>query len=520
MITQNLLATAQQMRAIDRAAIEGIGIPGVVLMENAGKGTVDIISSCFGDLAGKVVAIVAGSGNNGGDGFVIARHLHQLGALVNIVLVVDPAKIKGDAALNYQVIGKLPIPISLLLPDADFVAFSKLLASSALIVDALLGTGLQRFVEGHFGKVIELVNGSGRSIVAVDIPSGLDSDSGRPLGACVRADITVTYGLLKLGQVMYPGVEYCGDLHLVDIGIPPQVVLDTGVTTEFLQKDIVAGGLPSRGFSDHKGTFGHALIVAGSQGKTGAAILAAQGALRSGCGLVSLCVPGRLNGIVETSCWEAMTIPMGGDWFLSIADYPAILNAMQGKDAILIGPGIGLDPETTRLVKRLYLESPLPMVVDADGLNNLLAYFRNNDAAHAAVRVLTPHPGEMARLAGITTKEVQADRINVASKFAMKNGVVLVLKGAATVIADPDGRIAVNPTGNPAMASGGMGDVLAGVIASLLAQGISAWHAACFGAYVHGLAADRLVAHNQVSFGILASEVANELPLAFKDVGL
>jgi len=334
------------------------------------------------------------------------------------------------------------------------------------------------------------MNQSGLPIAAVDIPSGLDSDCGRPLGICVRAELTVTFALAKPGQVVHPGTQYVGHLEVVDIGMPREIVEEAGLTSEWLRLSEVARLLPPRPAASHKGTFGHLMLLGGSQGKTGAALLAALGALRTGVGLVSLGVPQQLNPIFEASLLEAMTIPLASDYFLGVDDYAAIAQALPGKDALVLGPGLGTDIETAELVLRLYREACLPMVVDADALTVLGQSLPG--CPRSEPRILTPHPGEMARLTGLTIQEIQADRLAVATAYAKEKGVVLLLKGTATVIAGPDGRVAINSTGNPGMATGGMGDVLAGVIGALLAQGLAAWEAACLGAFAHGLAADRL----------------------------
>lgn len=510
------LAKAAEMRGLDSRAIGEYGIPGVVLMENAGRATVEAIRRWRGQLAGLTVAILVGPGNNGGDGLVIARHLHQAGARVVLVALVRPETFRGDAAINWGIVRKIGLKVIPAASEEEVLACQGEFCRADLLVDAIFGTGLKRAVEGHFATMIALMNRSGRPIVAVDIPSGLDSDGGQPLGSCVRADLTVTYGLAKPGQFIHPGAGYAGRLEVVDIGIPPEIVHDAGIKTELLEASEVARLLPSRDLSSHKGTFGHLLILAGSQGKTGAALLAANGALRSGVGLVSLGVPQLLNPIFEASLLEAMTVPLASDYFLGSDDYAAIARAMHGKDALVLGPGLGTEPETVELVVRLYREVSVPMVVDADGLNSL------GDTLPAGVqgaRVLTPHPGEMARLTGLGTREIQADRLAVAAAYAQEKGVVLLLKGAATVIAAPDGRIAINPTGNPGMATGGMGDVLSGVIGALLAQGLAPWDAACVGAFVHGLAADRL-ARTRGRVGFLASEVAAEVAVAFAEIAL
>ncbi len=511
------LALAETMRRLDGRAIHDYGIPGIVLMENAGKGTVDLICREFGNMCGRTVSIFVGPGNNGGDGFVIGRHLHQIGAVVHVFLLVSPEKISGDAATNLNIVSKLPISIFPILDDRDLRKVRVMIAHSTVLVDALFGTGITRGISGHFASAVDLMNESGRPIVAVDIPSGLNGDTGQPLGRCVRAQLTATYGLAQPGHVVFPGAELTGDLHIIDIGIPAQAVEKESISTELLQRELVSEMMQVREANSHKGSFGHVLILAGAQGKTGAAILAGQGALRSGSGLVSICVPGQLNQIFETNILEAMTVPMGTSCFFSHEDYEAFINAATGKNAILVGPGIGTNDATAELIKRVYQEIDLPMVVDADALN-ILAQDCIEIGKTPAVRILTPHPGEMARLMNCSVPEIQADRLKAASTFAVENGVIVVLKGAATVVAAPSGEVAINPTGNSAMAAGGMGDVLSGIIVSLLGQGISPRQAACLGVYAHGLAADRLAINNKVRFGILASEVADELPLAFQEI--
>ena len=513
------LAKASEIRALDRRAIDEYGVPGVVLMENAGRATVEAIRRWRGRLSGQTVLIVVGPGNNGGDGLVVARHLHQAGCQVVVLALVRPAAWSGEAAINWRTVQKLPVRVVEIIDNEKAQASQMEFRQVDFVVDAIFGTGLRRVVAGHFATVIDLINQCGRPVVAVDIPSGLDSDSGKPLGCCLRADITVTYGLAKPGQLLQPGAAYVGRLEVVDIGIPKEVVAEAGLRIELLERNDVVPLLPPRPAGSHKGTFGHLLVLAGSQGKTGAALLAAHGALRSGVGLVTLGVPQLLNPIFEASLLEAMTVPLASEYFLGDDDYAAIASALPGKDAVVLGPGLGTESETVDLVLRLYREVGVPMVVDADALNIL-----GQSPPAAAVpaggpRVLTPHPGEMARLTGLTTQEIQADRLDIASAYAREKGVVLLLKGAATVIAAPDGRLAINSTGNPGMACGGMGDILAGVIGALLAQGVAAWEAACVGAFVHGLAADRL-ARARSRGGFLASEVAAELPAAFHEIAL
>jgi len=510
------LVTAEQMQNLDGTAINQYHVPGLELMENAGRSTVEAIAARYGSPVDKRIAILVGPGNNGGDGLVIARLLHEQGGRPEVYMLVAGDTLQGDARINFELLAQLPVPVQYLLDNDTISTLKDPLAKSWLVVDSLFGTGLTRAVTGRFAKVIGAINEAHRPVVAVDIPSGLCSDTGKPLGVCVCADLTVTFGLAKTGQVSYPGKTSVGELVIADIGIPSEAVqqLDTGYE---LLDDQVGTLLPLRTPTAHKGTFGHLLIVAGSTGKTGAAMLCANGGLRCGTGLVTLCVPHDLNPIFETTLCEAMTIPLpSSKGFCSIQDYPQLEEAVVGKNGVALGPGVGIEKQTAELVKKLYCETNLPMVVDADGLN-ILAGETGMIRNPAAARILTPHPGEMARLSGCSTADIQNNRLQAARDFAIKNKVYVVLKGAATVIAAPDQRTAVCPTGNPGMAAGGMGDVLTGIIGGFLAQGLSPWAAACLGVYAHGLAGDRLAAKNNNFFaGYLASELAAELPQALQ----
>lgn len=512
------VATAEQNRLCDTLAINKYGIPGLTLMENAGRGTVAAMESRFGSLAGRSVAILVGPGNNGGDGLVIARLLHQLGAAVRVIMAVAPEKLKGDAAENLARARDLAIGMENCLTEDAVAGGAARISGSDFVVDGLFGTGLTREITGHFAALIHAVNGSHAKVVAVDIPSGLNSDSGASLGVSVRADLTCTYGLAKPGLLVSPGRERVGALEVIDIGIPAAVVSEVGVATVFLENDTVCPFVPTREGSSHKGTFGHLMVVAGSAGKSGAALLCGHGALRSGVGLVTLAAPQTLNAVFEAVLLEAMSCPLlhSRDCFAS-RDLPQLEDLAAGKGALALGPGLGTEPDTGELVRSLCAGLGIPMVVDADGIN-LLAREPEVLQKAPALRILTPHPGEMARLTGLTSREVQENRLQVALDFAREYRVFLVLKGAGTIVAAPDGRAAINSTGNPGMAAGGMGDVLTGLIGGLLAQGLGPWEAACLGVYAHGLAADRHCRKNEIGFGYLASEIAAELPGAFYEI--
>ena len=531
------LPTAEQMRRLDKTTIEDYGIPGIILMENAGRQTANVITGFFpllrdrerpkkeGEVLccnrkedhGPKIVIFVGPGNNGGDGLVIARHMQQTGAKVKIFLLADPDKIRGDAAINLKIVQQLGLPLKTILSDDDLVFCDQELLDDVIIVDAVFGTGLSSEVKGLPAEVIKRINASNCPVVSVDIPSGLDADNGLPLGICVQADFTVTLALPKPGLVISPGSRFAGHLEVVDIGIPREAIISAPIQRELLDQETVASWLSSRNPEGHKGTFGHLFIMAGSVGKTGAAILCAEGALRSGTGLVSLGVPQELNPIFATRLVEAMTIPLpqGPSGALFLQDGMAIKEAIKGKTAMVIGPGLGLSPDSRELVIRLFQEIPLPMVVDADALT-ILAQDPRLLKDHNGPRILTPHPGEMGRLKGKTGREIQARRLESAEALAGECGVIVVLKGAGTIIAGPDGCSAVNPTGNPGMATGGMGDVLAGVIGGLLAQGLSPWQASCLGTFVHGRAGDFLA--QERPFGFLASELAAALPRVFQEV--
>ncbi len=506
--------TGETMQAIDRRAASEFGVPGLALMENAGKGCVEAIVAAYGGTAVRKAAIVTGKGNNGGDGYVIARLLRERGWQVAVLILARPEEIGGDARSNLDRLDEATLAYC---PDPEILArYAQLLKEASVIVDAMLGTGLKSEVGGIYAKAVALVNNAGSPVVAVDIPSGIDANSGDVLGCAVRADLTVTFAFAKRGHVLYPGAEYAGRLQVVDIGIPPAAAEGMEMC-EFLDEVAIRPLLRRRSRSSHKGSYGHCLIVAGSTGKTGAAAMAANSAVRSGAGLVTLAIPASLNPILEIKTTEAMTLPLSDGRKGHLGELPLLPleKLLAGRNAVALGPGIGWHSETARLVRRLVTQIALPLVVDADGLNAI-----SEDTAvllqKASVgMILTPHPGEMARLAGMTVAAVEADRIGVAREFAAKYRVCLVLKGARTVIAMPDGEVAINGSGNPGMASGGMGDVLTGILAALLAQGYAPRDACRLGVFIHGHAAD-LVAADKGEIGMSAVDVQEHIPHAFK----
>jgi hydroxyethylthiazole kinase-like uncharacterized protein yjeF len=490
----SLLVTAAEMRALDRETIETIGVPGVVLMETAGRGVVDVIAKHYAQHTRAV--IFCGPGNNGGDGFVIARHLANRGVDVIVALVGERDKIKGDAKTHFDACAKSNVRI--------FEVDKAPLHRNDLVVDAIFGTGLQRPVgAGPARDAIARMRAHRGPVVAVDVPSGLDADKGI-IGPCVRADHTVTFAFAKLGLVGAEEQAVVGTLHVADIGISERLARERGVKAELLD-DKLLEPLRNRNLAGHKGTHGHVLVVAGSRGKTGAALLCGTAVLRAGAGLCTVAMPADAAAVVEGRVPELMIEAVGD-----------VQSLMVGKKAAAVGPGIARD-DAARDRLRALATSELPLVVDADALNAIAA-----DKAllprRGSPTVLTPHPGEAARLLGATPGAVQEDRVGAARAIADKYSAVCVLKGARTVIASPDGRLAINPTGNPGMGTAGTGDVLTGVVAAALARlhaptdnGVDPFAAACAAVYLHGAAGDYAAAQRSQT-GLLASDLLDALP--------
>ncbi len=506
------LVTADEMREMDRLAIESLGLPGRLLMESAGRGATDFFFEIFPDCPGKRVGIVAGRGNNGGDGFVMARYLAEKGVRVTVFLLSKSTDVKGDAATNLKLLAPLGIPV-VELPDTE--TFSKHITSfrhQGIWIDAILGTGLNAEVKAYFKIVITFINDSGSPVFCVDIPSGLNADTGQAMGACIRGTATATFAFPKIGHINHPGAVFTGKLKVVDIGIPGFISRRVGPKQHLVTMKIARQGLVERPSDTHKGRTGHLLIVGGSPGKTGAVAMAAVSALRAGAGLVTAGVAETLAPVMETLSVEAMTCPLAdeGLGILGIAASKGLIEQLPEKKCLAIGPGLGTAPGTENLLAILLPEIQVPMVLDADALN-CLSRWPELLKSLSVPAVVTPHPGEMARLVQTDTRAVQKDRVTCARKFAETFCCHVVLKGAGTVIAHPDGSAYINPTGNAGMATGGMGDVLTGLIAGFIAQGASAETACRAGVYLHGAAADRL-AEEKGPVGFLASEVMHAIP--------
>jgi NAD(P)H-hydrate epimerase len=507
-----IAVTASEMRALDRWTIEH-GTPGATLMERAGAGAARVLRERLRRPRGPIV-VVCGRGNNGGDGFVIARHLRRAGTPVEVWLAARPEEVQGDAATMLARWRRGRGTVHELTTQAAVAALTRRLERAATVVDALFGTGLNAPVRGTAAEAIAAIGRCGAPVLAVDIASGLSADTGLPLGAAVRATVTATFGFPKIGQLVYPGVDHTGLLAVVDIGIPPAAVAAVAPRGSLLEAHEVGRILPPRARDAHKGDFGHVLAIAGSRGKTGAALLAAQACGRAGAGLVTLAVPASLQAVLEAQVREAMTaaLPDTGDGAAALADGNDLEALLRGRAAVVCGPGLGLAAETRALVAHVARRCSVPLVLDADALNALAGTHVLHE--RAGPTVLTPHPGEMARLLGTDVAAVQADRLAAARGFARAQRVVVVLKGARTIVASPDGGAAISPAGNPGMASGGTGDVLAGVIGALLAQGIDPFEAAALGVFAHGAAGDA-VARRQGEVGLLAGDLLAELPATF-----
>ncbi len=508
------VATAVAMRNIDQRTIETYRVPGIVLMENAGLALFYKLLDLWPGLLQRHVTILTGAGNNGGDGFILARHLWHRRTDVVVVMLTAAGRLRGDARRAYDMARAYGVPLISATTRQAWSRTAPILQQTSLVVDAMLGTGLQRPASGLYADVIAGVNETRAPTVAVDIPSGLSADHGRVLGPHIDAAHTVTFALPKRGLLTYPAAAAVGTLHIVDIGIPQAAVEAEGLEVAMLQAPDIQQALPRRDANAHKGSHGHVLVVAGSTGKSGAGVLASQSALRSGAGLVTLAVPASLNPVMEMQLTEVMTLPVAENLkgAMAASALSAIDAFLPSASAMVIGPGLGVDPETMALVHNLLKRSTVPVVVDADGLN-LVADDPGVLQNCQAPLILTPHPGEMGRLLKCATSDVQADRLEVALDFVRETGVHLILKGAHTVIYAPDGRRWINLTGNASMATAGTGDVLAGLTGALLGQGLSPLQAAQCGVYLHGLAGDR-VRERLGETGLIAMDLINELPHA------
>lgn len=508
------------MRRLDEVAIKKYGIPGLVLMENAGRGVARIIERELSGCNNKRVSIFAGKGNNGGDGFVIARHLSNMGFQAAVYLLAKKSDVKGDAKTNLKIWEKMGGEIKTILSAKGIDKNKSAILHSALIVDAIFGTGLSSDVKGIHKITIDFINRMNKPVIAVDVPSGLDASNGKVLGSCVKAAITATMAVPKIGLCVYHGADYAGRVEMVDIGMPQHLLEGEKIRWELLDAEGIKKILKPRQANSHKGSYGHLFVLAGSVGKTGAAAMTSMGAMRVGAGLVTLGIPKSLNSIMARKLTEVMTLPLAesSSGVLGYEAVESIMPFIRDKKVMVLGPGLTASEPVTRLIIRLISESKIPLVIDADAVNCLAKDVGILKRVKAPI-VITPHPGEMARLVGMTAKDVQEDRIGVASRFAKENKVIVVLKGARTIIAKPSGRIYINPTGNPGMATAGTGDVLAGMIGGFIAQGYSSIDAANMAAYLHGMAGDE-VAKKKGQIGMMATDILNILPQTINSINM
>jgi NAD(P)H-hydrate epimerase len=513
-----LVASARQMRSIDRRTMDQLGVSGLFLMENAGRGVASVFRKRFPGLGGKRIAIICGKGNNGGDGFVVARYLIDSGAWIDVALLGSCADLRGDAQVNmerWKALGRSVLEVSH--ADSDRV-LSDFFAGKDFLIDGIFGTGLERNVEGLPALAIELMNGSGAPILAIDVPSGVSSDTGAVLGCAVRARVTATLALPKLGLLLYPGAGYAGEIECIDIGIPDGAIAEENLTDSLFDLSSARDVFPVRKPDAHKGDCGKVWVLGGSVGLTGAVTMAAESAIRVGAGLVTAAVPASLNDILEVKLTEAMTFPLpetternlhsdAGSSFLSAAAEAQVL---------AVGPGVSRNESALEAVRIVLSKADKPVVLDADGIR---AFSGAQDILRRrlAPTVITPHPGEMAVLTGLTIDDVESRRVDLSREIAKDLSITVVLKGAPTVTATQNGYVYINTSGNAGLATGGTGDVLTGTIAGFVGQGMTVEHAAALGVFVHGLAGD-LAAEKLTQWSMRAGDVIRELPQAIRRI--
>lgn len=513
------IASAAEMAAVDRHAAERCGVPVAALMEEAGRRVAEAAEVLLGGLSGRRIVLFCGGGNNGGDGFVAARLMREAGAHPLAVLVGGAGGLRADARVAWERAGRAEVPCVACADEAAIEALAAQAAAADLVVDALFGTGFAPPARGLAAAAIRLVNGLGRPVLAVDLPSGLAADDGHIVGDGVRATATVTFGYPKRALVEYPAAALAGRVWCGDIGFPPETDALVGGRLRLITPADLAPHLAARDPQSHKGTSGHALLVAGSRGFVGAAVLAARGALRGGAGLVTVALPESITPPFLPGLPEAMVLPLpdGGMGFPGVEAHDVVREALRSVRSLAIGPGISRSRDSATLVREILRTADLPVVLDADALYALAVSPEPPPAWRGGPAVLTPHPGEAALLLQTEVSTIQADRVGAARRCAERFEAIVALKGARTVVAEPGGVAWINATGNPAMAAPGMGDVLTGLVAAHLARGLVALDAALLGVYLHGLAGD-LAAAATGPWGLLASEVADQVPPAVRHV--
>lgn len=514
------ILNSEQMREIDRKAIEEIGIPGVVLMENAGRNTYHEILKRVPQIQNKKVSILCGKGNNGGDGFVIGRYLLKSGNSPRVYMFAKKEELRGDAKINFEIIDKMHADIIEIVDKNQWRKEKEIIFNSDVIIDALFGTGLKGELGNFWKDVFGYLKDSPAFKVSVDIPSGLSADTFLLQGPCFKADLTVTMAALKVSHVFPPASEYVGEVVVADIGIPGFLFDDKNYFLELIGINSLKRGklFLRRKMDSHKGNYGHLLIMAGSLGKTGAAVMAGKSALKIGAGLVTIAAPKSCVPIIASSCEEIMTYPVEetDECTFSEKSFEKILEFSKDKDVCVIGPGISTNPSTCSLVLKLLEKIEIPVVFDADGLNCLSSKVgvlkkRKNTT------VLTPHPGEMGRILKLNPKKILDNRVSLVRDYCLQNKLYLVLKGWRTLIGTNDGKVYVNPTGNPGMATAGSGDVLSGMIGGILAQGEDVSDALIKAVYLHGLSGD-LAVKKLGEKSLIAGDIIDYIPEAIKKI--
>ncbi len=504
---------ASEMRSVDKAATEIGGIPSIVLMENAAIACVNELKKDFNDLTQKRIAIFCGKGNNGGDGFAIARHLCNNGVDVAVYLVCGN-EFGGDAKTNFDIIKKMNINIDVV---SDTENLKYIIRSYDVIIDAIYGTGIHGTVSGISYDVINEINENSRYTMSVDVPSGINSDSGEICGVCVKADKTVTFAAYKVGMLMFPAADYVGEVTVADISIPEYVLDGQNIKINVTDEKFMRENFPVRKNNSQKGDYGKVLVIAGSVGLTGAAYLSSQSAVVSGSGLVTLAIPSSLNGAMEAKTTEVMTVPlMDMNGHISSAATDEIIKLMEKADAILIGPGMGRSRDAVRIIESVLAKSTVPVIVDADGIN---AVAENKNVLNGCTCpvIFTPHAVEMSRLAELDKDYIEDNRIVVSKEFAEEYGATVILKGHRTIVTASDGEQYINITGNSGLATGGSGDVLAGITASLCARGINEAKAAAMAVYIHGKAGDIAMEKYGIE-SVTATAVMESIPYAISQI--
>ena len=512
------VVTAKIMRAIDQRAINDLGIPSITMMENAGASVFREMQKRFSDLSYKKIFIFCGTGNNGGDGFVIARHLFNLGSEVIVLLAGKRAELKGDTQINANSAQNIGTQIYELNIE-NLNSHDHKIRHCSIIIDALLGTGLNRPVSGFMEKVIDKINQFERFkkfVISVDINSGVDSNSGQLIGPHVKSSLTLALAYLKQSHLIHPSAGIMQEVQLIDIGIPKKAAEGQKIEVNLSTNEDIKSYFQKRDPNSHKGNYGHVLVLAGSSGKEGAAGLTALAVLRSGAGLCTLALPKSSQKVMHPM--EVMTLPLPETFngALSIHAKKPIIDLLYGKSVVAIGPGISTDPETVALISEILPHIRCPLILDADALN-ALSMHKDLLKKLQPETVLTPHPKEMSRLIGISTEEIQRNRLQIASMFSRDNSLTLVLKGSPSLIGLSDGSIVINPTGNPGMATGGSGDVLTGIIAGLISQGLSSSKASIAGTYIHGQAGDHF-AKSESQTTLIAGDLLRSLPENLKHI--